>query len=69
MYLIIDKEFASDDEEEYYDDEEYHEDDKNNEVTLNSPIGKALHRQKIGSTVSYKVNNKELKVNIIRKVI
>lgn len=47
----------------------YLPDDKNNEVTLNSPIGKALHRQKIGSTVSYKVNNKELKVNIIRKVI
>ena len=47
----------------------YLPDDKNNEVTLNSPIGKALHRQKIGSTVSYKVNNKELKVKIIRKVI
>lgn len=43
--------------------------DENNEVTLNSPIGKALYRQKIGSTVSYKVNNKKISVYIIRKVI
>lgn len=43
--------------------------EQKNEVTLNSPIGKALYRKKVGSTNSYKVNNKELKVYIIRKVI
>ena len=41
----------------------------NNEITLNSPLGNAIYNKKIGSTIIYKVNNKEIKVQIIKKII
>ena len=47
----------------------YLPDDNKNEVSLNSPIGKALYRSKIGTTISYEVNSKKIKVYIIRKVM
>ena len=43
-------------------------DDDLNEVTLNSPIGKAIYKQAIGSNVIYEVNNKIITVTILRKV-
>lgn len=43
-------------------------DDDLNEVSLNSPIGKAIYKQKIGDIISYKVNDKNIEVKIIRKV-
>lgn len=47
----------------------YLPDDNKNEVSLNSPIGKALYRSKIGTTISYEVNSQKIKVYIIRKVM
>ncbi len=41
---------------------------KDNEITLNSPLGKAIYNKKIGSTVDYKVNGKKINVNILKKL-
>ena len=37
------------------------------EITINSPLGKALYLQKIGSKVKYFVNEKEIMVEILEK--
>ena len=42
--------------------------DEENEISLNSPMGNAILRKTIGDTVEYKVNNKKIEVNILRKV-
>ena len=39
------------------------------EITLNSPIGKAIYKQKLGSIIEYSVSSKKFKVQILRKVI
>lgn len=39
------------------------------DITLNSPIGKAIYNQKIGKTVEYKVESRTFKIKIMRKVI
>lgn len=44
--------------------------DKDNEVitiTINSPMGKAIYKNKVGETVSYKVGNNSISVMIISK--
>ena len=41
----------------------------NDEITLNSPLGKSIYNKKIGSIVKYKVNNNEIKVQIISKIV
>ena len=38
------------------------------EISLNSPLGKALYMKDINSIVSYKVGDKEIKVEIISKI-
>ena len=38
------------------------------EISLNSPLGKAIYKKKIGSKVSYVVNEKKIEVEILRKV-
>lgn len=38
------------------------------EISLNSPLGKAIYKKKIGSKVSYIVNEKKIEVEILRKV-
>lgn len=40
----------------------------NNLVSINSPVGSAIYGRKIGETVSYKANNNNAKVKILRKV-
>lgn len=45
------------------------EHDDYREITLNSPIGKAIYKQKLGSIVEYSVLSKKFKVQILRKVI
>ena len=39
------------------------------EITLNSPIGKAIYHQKIPSITNYSVNDKTIKVEIKEKII
>lgn len=41
--------------------------DINTEISLNSPLGKAIYKQKIGSTISYNINNSTITVEIIKK--
>lgn len=38
-------------------------------ITLNSPLGRAIYNKKINSVTSYRVNDKEVKVEILEKVI
>ncbi|MDD2518603.1 MAG: hypothetical protein PHG18_01800 [Bacilli bacterium] len=38
------------------------------EITLNSPIGKAIYKQKLGNIVEYIVSSKKFNVQILRKV-
>jgi len=38
------------------------------QVSINSPLGKAIYGEKIGETVSYEVNNNKIHVNLLRKV-
>lgn len=38
------------------------------EISLNSPIGKAVYQQKINSTVYYIVNDRKISVNILKKI-
>lgn len=45
----------------------YLPDDSLNEISLNSPIGRAIYKQAIGTSVTYKVNNRSIEVNLIRK--
>lgn len=40
----------------------------NNHVSINSPVGSAIYGRKIGETVSYKANNSNAKVKILRKL-
>ena len=64
----------------FYSEEDYEEDivkltgkyfpvvtAKIKEITINSPLGKALYLQKIGSKVKYFVNEKEIMVEILEK--
>ena len=37
------------------------------EITINSPLGKALYLKKIGSKVKYVANQKDLQVEILEK--
>ena len=37
------------------------------EVSLNSPLGRAIYLQKIGSIVSYSVNDREIRIEILDK--
>ena len=39
--------------------------DEENNITLNSPLGKAIYGKQIGEEVSYKVNDNEIYVKII----
>lgn len=39
-----------------------------NEITLNSPIGRAIYKKKIGETCSYQVGDNNVKIRIIEKV-
>ena len=38
------------------------------EISLNSPIGKAVYQKKINSTVYYIVNDRKISVNILKKI-
>lgn len=38
------------------------------EISLNSPIGKAIYKQDIGTIVSYIVGNNKIEVSILRKI-
>ena len=38
------------------------------EVTLNSPIGKAIYKKKVGDVCSYTANDKIIKIKIVGKV-
>lgn len=38
------------------------------EITLNSPVGRAIYKKKIGGSCSYKVSEKEVIINIIERV-
>ncbi len=38
------------------------------EISLNSPLGKVIYKKKIGSKVSYVVNEKKIEVEILKKV-
>lgn len=49
-----------------YNPKEY---DDYREITLNSPIGKSIYQQKLGSIVEYSVSSRKFKVQILRKVI
>lgn len=40
----------------------------NNQVSINSPVGRAIYGKKIGETVLYSVNNNEVRVDLLRKV-
>ena len=46
----------------------YIPDNKTNEITLNSPIGKAILYKKVNTMTSYLVNDKEIKIRILNKV-
>ena len=46
----------------------YIPDNKTNEITLNSPIGRAVLNKKINTTTSYFVNDKEIKIRILNKI-
>lgn len=37
------------------------------EVSLNSPLGRAIYLQKIGSSVSYSVNGREIRIRILSR--
>ena len=39
-----------------------------NKVSINSPLGKAIYKQKIGSLNSYNVNNNKIFIEILEKV-
>ena len=39
------------------------------EVTINSPLGKSIYKQKIGSTVHYSVNDRDFTIFIKEKVL
>lgn len=43
--------------------------DEDLEITLNSPLGNAIYKKKIGAVTNYKVNDKLITVKIIEKVI
>lgn len=56
-----------------YDDDDYELDNikltgnylpVNNEITLNSPLGKAIYKQKLGTKLEYKVNDNIIKIEI-----
>lgn len=38
------------------------------QVSINSPLGKAIYGKKIGETVSYEVNKNQIHVNLLKKV-
>lgn len=38
------------------------------EISLNSPIGKAIYKQKIGESVYYEVGNNNIEVSILKKI-
>ena len=38
------------------------------EITLNSPLGKAIYKNKIGSICNYKVNDRVIKVRLLEKM-
>ena len=38
------------------------------EITLNSPIGKAIYKQKIGDVINFTINDSEAKVRVIEKL-
>lgn len=38
-----------------------------NKISINSPVGKAIYKHKVGETVSYKVNNNKIVVKINEK--
>lgn len=38
------------------------------EITLNSPIGKAMYKKKIGEECSYNVGNNDIKLKIIKRI-
>ena len=38
----------------------------NDEITLNSPLGNAIYNKKVGSIITYKVNNNDIKIEIIK---
>lgn len=44
-------------------------DGKMNEITINSPLGRALYLQEVGSTVHYVINEEEKCVSNHRKKI
>ena len=46
----------------------YIPDNKTNEITLNSPIARAVLNKKINTTTSYFVNDKEIKIRILNKI-
>ena len=39
-----------------------------NEITLNSPIGKAIYKKKIGETCIYNVGDKQVKIKIVERI-
>ena len=39
-----------------------------NQISVNSPLGKAIYGKKIGDNVSYIVNQNKIEVNLLRKV-
>lgn len=39
-----------------------------NKISVNSPLGKAIYKAKVGDTVSYKVNKNSIMVDIVEKV-
>ena len=39
--------------------------EKDDEVSLNSPLGKAIYRKKIGDVAMYTVNDKKINVEIV----
>lgn len=44
------------------------DDNSAKEVSLNSPIGKAIYKQDIGNTVSYIVGNNNIEVSILKRI-
>lgn len=42
---------------------------KEDEISINSPIGRAIYNKKIGSKVEYLVNNKKVVVKIIDRIM
>lgn len=71
---IVELKFIFSDEEELekfkliggYNPQEY---EKYRDITLNSPIGKAIYKQKVGKVIEYKVELRTFKIQIMRKVI